>query len=145
MCGTGGTFRDAYSSWASKSTAHSAPFHHIGTRSNVTRQLCNEAFTLFMKLLKLPRDEHLFALFSCSVCEANNSAGFKTLEVVFMDGTALGILRTLPKFSRHTKIVKLVSGGPEKQYLMQETKLRGFVDAVLLSANSIENRILLST
>ena len=73
-----------------------------------------------MKLFKLPRDEHLFALFYCSVCEENNSAGVKTLDGVVMERTALGILRTLPKFSRHTKIVKLVNGGPEKKYLMQE-------------------------
>ena len=37
MCGTGGTFRDDYSSWSSKSTANSASFHRIGTSSNVSR------------------------------------------------------------------------------------------------------------
>ena len=136
-CGTDRTFRDAYSSRTSKSTAHSASFHRIGTSSNVSRQLCNESSTLFMKLLKFPRDEHLFALFSCSVSETNNSARVKTLNGVVTDGTALGILGTLTKFSRHTKIAKPVSGVPDKQYLMREPKLRGFVDAALLSAKSV--------
>ena len=54
-----------------------------------------------------------------------------------MDDTGIGILGTLPKLSRHTKIVKPVSGVPDKQYLMRETKLRGFVDAVMLSVNSV--------
>lgn len=139
ICGTGGTFRDAYSSWASKSYATSASFHRIGKLSNVTRQLSNDAFTLFLKALKFPRDEDLAQLFSCSVCETNDVSGEKYLGGIVMDGTALGILGALPNFSRHEKRVCPVPKIADRQYLMRSPKLRAFVEAVLKSAKSAGN------
>ena len=59
------------------------------------------------------------------------------LDVMVIDGTALRILGTLPKFSRHIKMVKPVSGVPHKEYLVREPKLRGFIDAVLFNAKSV--------
>ena len=63
ICGSGGTFSGAYSSWYSNSTAISASFRRISSRTNINRQICNDAFTHFLKLLKFPRDEDLFEIF----------------------------------------------------------------------------------
>ena len=134
ICGSGGTFRDAYSSWSSKATAFSACFQIIGATLYVNRLLCNEVFSLFLKSLKFPRNENLFELFSCSTCETRDSDGKRVLKGVVMDGTALGILGTLPNFSRHTKVVMPLKGVPNEQYIIRDAKLRGFAESILVSA-----------
>ena len=49
VCGSSATFRDEYYSWESKSTAFRASYPRIGVPINVSRQLCNDAFTAFLK------------------------------------------------------------------------------------------------
>ena len=115
ICGSGGKFRDAYSSWAFKSTAFSASFHRIVSNAIVHRKICNDAFTLFLKLLKFPRDEDLYRLFSCSIFETRDASSENMLKDIVMDGTALGIISALPNFSRHTRVLKPVKGVPDKQ------------------------------
>ena len=44
ICGTGGSFRDAYFSWSSKSYAATASLNRIGTDNFASRQMSNEAF-----------------------------------------------------------------------------------------------------
>ena len=63
ICGTGGAFRDVFSSWESKTYCTSGSFHRLGTESNVTQQRGNEAFPAFLKNLKFVKDEDLYDLF----------------------------------------------------------------------------------
>ena len=136
VCGTGGTFRDAYSSWSSKSYATSASFHRIGTDNYPTRQLNNQAFTTFLKKLTFHSEKHLVELFTCSDCETTDYDNNRILSGVVMDGTALGILGTLPQFVRPIKECTAVPRVPDRQYLIRKAKLRAFIDTVLVSAKS---------
>lgn len=136
LCGSGGTFRDVFSSWSSQGLAESASIHRIGREMDINRQRGNEAFSAFLKTLRFPKDEDLYSLFSCTKCERDPSSGTRELDAVVMDGTALGILGSLPKFNRQTRTVKAAPRMPDKQYIMRKPKLRGFVDAVLTSAKA---------
>lgn len=51
-----------------------------------------------------------------------------------IDGTGMGILRTLPQFHRHTKVLSAVERVTDRHYLMRDPKLRSFVDSILISA-----------
>lgn len=136
ICGTGGTFRDAYSSWSSKSYAATASLHRIGTDNFASRQLSNEAFTSFLKTLRFTREGDLFELFSCPDCEKRDADGNRYFDGIVMDGTALGILRTLPNFIRQAEIVSAVTRVPDRQYLIREPKIRSFIDSLLVAAKS---------
>ena len=136
ICGTGGTFRHAYSSWSSKSYAATASLHRIGTDNFASRQLSNEAFTCFLKTLTFSKEENLFELFSCTDCEKRDSDGNYYLDGIVMDGTALGILGTLPNFVRHSEVVHSVPRIPDRQYLIRDPKIRSFIDKVLVAARS---------
>jgi len=140
LCGSGGTFRDVFSSWSSQGLASSASFHRLGNEVEINRQRGNEAFSAFLKTLKFPRDEDLHELFSCSKCERNFQSGTRELDAVVMDGTALGILGTLPEFTRETRTVSSVPRVPDKQYIMPTPKLRAFVDAVMVSAKCADGQ-----
>ena len=48
MCGTGGTFRDTFSSWASNQWFTSASYHRVGTELMCNRQRANENFHHFL-------------------------------------------------------------------------------------------------
>ena len=96
-----------------------------------------------MELQKFPRDEDLFELFSCSICERKNSGAKIVFKGVVMDGTVLRILGALPNFSRHTKVVKPVKGVPEKQYIVREPKSRSFIDSALFNARGNGEKALL--
>jgi len=138
LCGMGGTFRDVFTSWLSQGIAPSAAFHRIGREICVNRQRGNEAFSGFLKTLKFPHDDDLYSLFSCSKCERDPESGTRDLAAVVMDGTALGILGSLPKFNRETRSVSAVSRVPDKQYIMRKPKARSFVDAILTSAKGAD-------
>lgn len=58
------------------------------------------------------------------------------MDRIVMDGTALGILGTLPKFWLHTKVVKAVPRISAIRYVMKNPKLRGFIDSILRSAKT---------
>jgi len=134
LCGTGGTFRDVFSSWFTQSLSHSASFHRLGREIDANRQRGNEAFSAFLKTLKFPQDDDLYSLFSCKKCEREPRSESRDLAAIVMDGTALGILGTLPTFNRETRIISPVPRIPDKQYIMRKPKLRAFVDAILTSA-----------
>jgi len=51
-----------------------------------------------------------------------------------MDRTDLGILGTLPKFNRESRLVSPVPRVPDKQYIMRKPKSRSFLDCILTSA-----------
>ena len=134
ICGTGGTFRDAFLSWASKSYSISASLQRIGMESSVTRQRGNEAFSAFLKTLQFGKEQYLYDFFSFKNCERNYNDGTRKLDAVVMDGTDLEILGKLPMFQRHKKVVPSVSRISDKQCLMPDSKLRGFLDAIYRSA-----------
>ena len=101
----------------------------------VNRQRGNEAFAEFLMLLKFPAKEDLKSLFTCGTCESRGEDGEeKRMDVVIMDGTALGILGTLPEFERLTSVVPPIQRISTLQYIMRSPKHRQFVDCVLLSA-----------
>ena len=58
-CGTGGTFRNVFSSWASKSYFVSASLHRLRMESSVTSQRGNEDFSAFLKTLQFWEEEYL--------------------------------------------------------------------------------------
>ena len=107
VCGTGGTFRDSFFSWDSRCVSPSSQFTLIRGPPRVNRQRGNEAFSKFLLLLELPSEEALNDLFSCRKCEVRDEHGNTRMEAVVMDGTALGILGSLPKFQRATSTVPL--------------------------------------
>ena len=59
ICDSGGTFRDAFISWASKSATVSAEIIHIVNTPTINRQRCNEAFTSFLMTLRFPKSQDL--------------------------------------------------------------------------------------
>ena len=134
VCGTGGTFRDAFYSWETKTSMASASLHRVTTKYSFARQRGNEAFSAFLTTLQFPQDDHVFALFSCKKCERTLSTGEKCMDAVVMDGSAVGILGRLPEFKRLTSVVKSVPRVSDRQYVMATPKSRMFVDSVLVSA-----------
>jgi len=134
ICGTGGTFRDTFSSWSSKAMSASATFHRLGREPSISRQNANEAFSEFLLKLRFPREEDLHQLFSCATCEKETLDGQKRMDGIVMDGTALGILGTLPNFNRAINVVEAVQRVPKRQYIMPTPIYRGFVDSILSSA-----------
>ena len=75
VCGTGGTFRDPYSSCASKSFAKTASFHKTGWENYANRPLSNDAFRSFLKVLTFTSEKDLHELFSCPDCEKEDVQG----------------------------------------------------------------------
>ena len=74
------------------------------------------------------------SLFSCKNFERKENSESRKMDGISKDGTTLGILRTLPKFYRHTKVVKAVLRSSNVQYVVKNPKLRGFVNSILCSA-----------
>ena len=66
-------------------------------------------------------------------CEYNASDGTRTHDAVVMDGTALGILGKLPTFKRHRKVVSAMHRISDKQFLMRNPRLCGFLHAIYRS------------
>jgi len=138
ICGTGGTFREIISSWDSQRLSHSASFHRFGREGIINRQRGNDTFSAYLKTLRFSRDDDLYSLFSCSKSERNPDKGPRELDAVVMDATALGILGTLPKFRRETRLVSAVPRIPNRQYIMRTPKLRAFIDSILTSAKGAQ-------
>ena len=116
----------------------SASFHRFGSESKFARQRGNEAFTEFLMTLKFPRDQDIFELFSCSKCEQNVGNGFKRMDGVVMDGSAVGILGKLPPFERQVRIMKPTARISDRQYLIRVPKHRKFVDVLPTSAKNVD-------
>ncbi len=57
VCGTGGTFRDAFYSWITKNCMTSASCHRLGSESNIAQQIGNEAFSAFLMTLTFPKNQ----------------------------------------------------------------------------------------
>jgi len=119
ICGRGGTFRDSYLSWASRSSSPTASLHSLGAATVINRQRANESFCKFLMLLEFPNAGDLEEVFTCSKCEPRNRAGVKRTDAVVMDGTALGILGTLPSFERTAQKVPATPRIPPLQYIMR--------------------------
>ena len=95
-----GTFRDASTSWASKSTTRSAEMMHIGNPPTISRQICKEYFTSFLMRLRFPESQGMSELFSSRNCKVTLPNGEARFDGVVMDGTAVLILGNLPSFQR---------------------------------------------
>ena len=134
ICGNGGTFRDAFSSWVAKSSTTTAEFHTIESAPSVNRQTGNEALCRFLMLLRFPNSCDFTELFTCNECTNRDLPGKERMDTVVMDGTALGILGKLPPFERNSSIVPAVSRIPRHKYIMRTPKNRAFVDGIFLSA-----------
>ena len=130
ICGRGGTFRDAFSSWHSKVVSTSAKFHRIGSETTLNRQRGNEAFSAFLMTLEFPNEADMDNLFSCDTCEKLLPNGEMQMDGVVMDGTAMGILGTLPTFVRPNSVLLPVSSVADRQYIMRSPKLRQFVESI---------------
>ena len=100
VCGMGRTFRDAFSSWMTKASMSSAPFHRIRIFPTLNRQRANEVLTSILMKLRFPGKVDMHRLFSCNKCEKELSNGERILDGVVMDGTAMRILGKLPEFDR---------------------------------------------
>jgi len=134
VCGTGGSFRDAFSSWVAKSVSTSAALHIIGKKPNLNRQRANEAFTQILMTLRFPSDSDAADLFSCTKCEGGVRDGERRMDAIVMDGTAMGILGAPPEFERVAEKIDPVSGIETKQYIMPTPIYRSFVDSIFNAA-----------
>ena len=134
ICGTGGTFRDTFSSWASKRWFTSALYHHVGTEPMCNRQRPNDVYTAFLGNLYFPNESYLNDLFSSMKCERIASDRKKRFDGIVMDGTAMGILGKLPEFVRVKSRFSRVQNLSNKQYIIRTPRLREFVDSILTSA-----------
>ncbi len=74
--------------------------HIIDTAPTINRQSANEALCKFLMLLRFPSGRDFNDLFSCESCTVRDANGNERMEGVVMDGTAMGILGTLPQFQR---------------------------------------------
>ena len=140
LCGSGGTFRDVFSSWSSKNFSTRSSLLRLGMHSNFSRQRGNDAFSAYLKTLRFVEEDYLSNLFSCKKCARNPESENRDLDAVVMNGTALGILGTVPQFERHTKVLSAVPGISDRQYKMRNPKLRAFLDAVFRSARNAGTR-----
>ena len=120
VCGTGGTFRDAFYSWSSKNCMSSAACHRIGDVSTFARQRGNEAFSAFLMTLKFPKERGIFDLFSCSKCERTLEDGSKRMDGVLMDGSAIGIIGKLSNFKHVTHLMNVVPRISDRQHVYFE-------------------------
>lgn len=112
----------------------SSKLHSVGESLEFSRQRANEALSKFLTTLRFPRDEYLNNLFSCSTCERPTSRGEKRLEAVVMDGTALGILPSLPDSERIRAVFPVVRRISEHQYMIQSPTDRLFIDCIAVSS-----------
>ena len=58
LCGSGGTFRDVFSSWASKNFSTSSSLRRLGMQSNFSRQRDNVAFSAYLETLKFAKEDY---------------------------------------------------------------------------------------
>jgi len=142
VCGTGGSFRDAFSSWAAKSVSTSTALHIIGKPPDLNRQRANDAFTQFLMTLRFPSDSDAADLFSCSNCEGAAHDGVQRMDAIVMDGTAMGILGTLPQFERVSETIDPVYGIEKLQYIMPTPIYRAFVDSIFIAAKKSDGDLL---
>ena len=98
VCRTGGTFRYAFYSWASKNFMTSAFGHLLGKEPGFARQRGNEAFSLFLMTLSFPKDQDFFESFACAKFERLMENRSKRIDVVVMDGSAVGVLGKIPNY-----------------------------------------------
>ena len=103
---------------------------------NFSRQRGNDAFSAYLKTLRFAEEDYLSNLFSCKNCAQNPESENRDLDAVEMDGTALGILGTIPQFQKHKKVVLAVSRISDRHYIMRNPKLRAFLDSVFRSARN---------
>jgi len=141
VCGLGMTFREAFTSWKRKARSVNALEQCIHDGPSISRRMANEAFGLYLKSLRFPSKHDLQDLFSCTQCELKDPNGQRQWKGVVMDGTATGILNSLPKFNRPTSIVQAIKGISDMQYIMPPPKLREFTDCMFLSAKKNEGKI----
>ena len=140
ICGSGGTFRDAFASWATKSTTVSAEIIHIGNPPTINRQRCNEAFTSFLMALRFLKSQDLCELFSCKNCEVTLPNGETRFDGVVMDGTTVGILGNLPSFQRDKRTLLPVGSVADHQYVIRSPKIRQIIDSVMVAAQHANGR-----
>jgi len=139
VCSVGNTFRDTFSSWKAKATSASARVVSGGCLPLLKRRQGSKAFTCFLARLKFPAKNELDALFSCETCSSRDLDGVPYFDSMVMDGTATGILGTLPKFQRRTLTVAAPRSLPSHQYLLPPPKLRAFINEIIIGANSNES------
>ena len=75
-------------------------------------------------------DKGIYMNFSCPNCEKRDTDGNRYFDGIDIDGTAHGILRTLPNFLRHAWVIPGVTRVPYRQYLIRDAKIRSFLDFV---------------
>ena len=74
--------------------------------------------------LRFPNVEDTFDFFTCLKCESRTTDGTKVMDGVVMDGSAVGILRNLPRFERFTRLAEPATRSADKQYITRNEKSR---------------------
>ncbi len=100
VCGMGKTFRQAFSTLMTFSSSTSVSMERKGLPLMCKRRFSCSAFHDYLSLLNFPADEVLARTFSCSTCEVTRENGVRYAESVVVDGTAVGLLCTLPNYAR---------------------------------------------
>jgi len=130
VCGLSMTFREAFDSFNFIQKLGSSKLARHGNTSKCKRRLSNTAFTAFLGTLEFP-EEVLRHIFACDTCEKKtaDTADEKVIEAVVIDGTAVGLLGTLPPFARETALVPRVKGAiMPNLYLLRTPAVRRFLD-----------------
>lgn len=130
VCGVGTPFREAYEIYYMFSLSISSLFERSQLPSKCHRRLGASAFAKFLKTLEFPTEKVLFQLFSCETCEKKQDDGTRRLDAVVMDGTAVGVLKRLPKFDRLHQLVPRVDKCTRKQFLIDTPQVQSLVDSI---------------
>ena len=135
VCALGATFREAYDIFNIYSNSLSARFGREGLPDTIHRRVSASCFAAYLHVLQLPTEEKLGSIFTCESCEENLENGGRRLKSVVMDGTAVGILRKLPKFTRISQLVRKVDRCTRPQFLLRTPQVELLVDEIFYSCN----------
>lgn len=97
VCCTSTPFRNSFAARIRICTSESAATIRASCVPTINRQRANEAFNLFMRTSRFPKQDEQ-ALFSSTTCEKAMSCGSKRLDGTIMDCTPVDILGDLPNF-----------------------------------------------
>lgn len=78
--------------------------------------------------------ENISTIFTCNICEKVREDGKHELRVIFMDGTATGVLGTLPDLHRPNVVVNPAERTSKSQYLVSNQYVRQFFNYLFKNA-----------
>ena len=130
ICAVGAPFIEAYEIYHTYSCSVSSLHGRKRLPSKMHRRIAADCFTAFLSLLEFPSDDALADLFSSATCETEEKNCERCLDAVVMDGTAVGVLKKLPKFNRVFQLVPLVNRCARKKFMLRTPMVRRLAESM---------------